>query len=70
MQSFEPLKHVWKLWCPPRRKNADFVAAPWDVAFTSFNDVNDILDFYYDIIELCMRTDIKRYNMGVFPQNE
>ena len=34
--------------------NNDFITAPWDVAFARFTDINDILDFYYDIINTGM----------------
>ncbi len=34
--------------------NNDFAVAPWDTAFTQFTDINDILEFYYDIIRIGM----------------
>ena len=48
-------------------KNADFQAindgfrdAPWDLAFTTFDDIDDILDYYYDIIYESMERHIPK----------
>ncbi len=40
--------------------NNEFAAADWDMAFTLYEDVNDILDFYYDIIAQGMNNHIPK----------
>ncbi len=38
--------------------NREFLAAPWDIAFTLYDNVNDILDHYYDLIQAGMNAHI------------
>ena len=38
--------------------NNEFLAAPWDIAFTLHENVNDILDHYYELIQAGMDAHI------------
>ena len=40
--------------------NNEFSVADWDVAFTLYQDINDILDFYYNVIKQGMENHIPK----------
>ncbi len=40
--------------------NNEFLAAPWNTAFMLYDNIDDVLEFYYELLKIGMETHIPK----------